>query len=266
MRRQKPLRLCAEHGRGHRRDCRLHGRNARGHGDHRDVASVTALDRRMLQIPEAFDEAKTPDLYLQIPPAGSAARLASSQSCGLGGPRRGGLPDHDVAFAGPSTQIEEDPHRVKQSRFRCCATKGPSVRKRSLDIARNRPTRAMSRSPLDRTARTSLPRADGRQLVTGAHAAHLIDFEPPSAPFGLVWVAAATNRPSVVPDFNRLVGAGLVLRYLNSLTVSRAFDLRALTGVSLLVLITDAQNGGLSYAAMIAELEGALDALRRALG
>jgi hypothetical protein len=32
------------------------------------------------------------------------------------------------------------------------------------------------------------------------------------------------------------------------------------------LLITDAQNGGLSYAAMIAEPEGALDALRRALG
>jgi hypothetical protein len=32
------------------------------------------------------------------------------------------------------------------------------------------------------------------------------------------------------------------------------------------LLITDAQNGGLSYAAMIAELQGALDALQRALG
>jgi hypothetical protein len=69
----------------------------------------------MLQIREAFDEAKTPDLYLQIPPAGSAPRLAPSQSGGLGGPRRGGLPDHDVAFAGPSTQIEEDPRRLRRS-------------------------------------------------------------------------------------------------------------------------------------------------------
>ena len=72
MRRQKPLRLCAKHGRDDRRDCRLDGRNARGHGDYRDVASVTALDRRMLQIREASDEAKTPDLREQLPPAGSA--------------------------------------------------------------------------------------------------------------------------------------------------------------------------------------------------
>ena len=34
----------------------------------------------MLQIREASDEAKTPDLYQQIPPAGSALRLAPSRA------------------------------------------------------------------------------------------------------------------------------------------------------------------------------------------
>jgi hypothetical protein len=57
----------------------------------------------------------------------------------------------------------------------------------------------------------------------------------PSAPSGHVRVTAATNRPSAIPDFNRPVGAGLMRRYVNSLTVRRAFDLPALTGVSLLV-------------------------------
>ena len=55
-------------------------RNARGHGDHRDVPGVTALDRRMLQTRGASDEAKTPNLCQQIPPAGSALWLAPSRA------------------------------------------------------------------------------------------------------------------------------------------------------------------------------------------
>jgi hypothetical protein len=47
---------------------------------------------------------------------------ASAQPGGLGGPRCGGLPGHVVAFSRSSTQIEEDRHRVKQSRISYSAT------------------------------------------------------------------------------------------------------------------------------------------------
>jgi hypothetical protein len=59
---------------------------------------------------------------------------------------------------------------------------------------------------------------------------------PPCAGHGdHVRFTAATNRPSAIPDFNRLVGADLMRGYVDSLTVRRAFDLPTLTGVSLLV-------------------------------
>jgi len=55
------------------------------------------------------------------------------------------------------------------------------------------------------------------------------------SPSGLVGVTAATNRPTSIPDFNRLVIASLMCGYVDSLLVGQALYLRALRSVPFVV-------------------------------